>query len=400
MRISNVKLRRGGGAGNLGFTLVELLVVIAIIGVLIALLLPAIQAAREAARRTQCANHLKQIGVGIHNFHDTQEGLPPCGVQMNYAGFWLLIYPFIEQQALYSMVLDRGFSNDFFQGWWGTTTSPGAIGSNPEEARENRKKFGSVPIYRCPTRRSGGPLVTGLEAGDLTPDRGNVSGGPQGDYAICFAYDRSLYVSGTSSPTWPGVGIDSEWTSHWFDNNVNWYAPHRGPFRIMLSKYVAGTDAQRRAAWGPRDTFAWLQDGTSNQILVGEKHIPIDYLGQCSDGTLPEDRARYGDCGYQTTGQNRGLPSQRSLCGDYATPDANGKMACNFECPIARPESIPMNAGAPRTVHYFGFGSWHPGSCHFLMGDGAVKAFSLTTPVAPIMLPLSFVNDGETVALP
>jgi prepilin-type N-terminal cleavage/methylation domain-containing protein/prepilin-type processing-associated H-X9-DG protein len=87
-----------------GFTLIELLVVIAIIGVLIALLLPAVQAAREAARRSQCTNNLKQIGIGLHNYHDAVQCLPwgqgPLG--WNDWGPHVMILPFIEQGPMYN----------------------------------------------------------------------------------------------------------------------------------------------------------------------------------------------------------------------------------------------------------------------------------------------------------
>ncbi|MDQ3331057.1 MAG: DUF1559 domain-containing protein, partial [Planctomycetota bacterium] len=98
---------------RLGFTLIELLVVIAIIAVLIALLLPAVQQAREAARRSQCLNNLKQIGLALHNYHDTHLAFPPGWIGadqvtgahdvegMNGFGWGTMVLPYVEQNNLY-----------------------------------------------------------------------------------------------------------------------------------------------------------------------------------------------------------------------------------------------------------------------------------------------------------
>src|SRR5437868_1405501 len=102
-------------ANRRGFTLIELLVVIAIIGVLVALLLPAVQSAREAARRSQCSNNLKQIGVALHNYHSAHDVFPLGSSYQPYAppatsngwDCWsaqALMLPFMEQNAIYGAI--------------------------------------------------------------------------------------------------------------------------------------------------------------------------------------------------------------------------------------------------------------------------------------------------------
>jgi prepilin-type N-terminal cleavage/methylation domain-containing protein/prepilin-type processing-associated H-X9-DG protein len=137
--------------GKRAFTLVELLVVIAIIGVLIALLLPAVQAAREAARRMQCANHLKQYGLAMHNYMDVNKQKLPCGNTNPTSLFkgigagqqrhtWLpRIWPYIEQQTLYSQY---NFNIGFYQ-------SP----NNEDNQTAVTPTSTKIPIYYCPSDR-------------------------------------------------------------------------------------------------------------------------------------------------------------------------------------------------------------------------------------------------------
>ncbi|QDU63799.1 putative major pilin subunit [Planctomycetes bacterium Pan216] len=96
MLMGNLSMRRHG------FTLVELLVVIAIIGVLVGLLLPAVQQAREAARRTQCLNNMKQIGTALHNYISNHQVLPPGSVAANELGWTVMILPLMDRESLYS----------------------------------------------------------------------------------------------------------------------------------------------------------------------------------------------------------------------------------------------------------------------------------------------------------
>jgi prepilin-type N-terminal cleavage/methylation domain-containing protein/prepilin-type processing-associated H-X9-DG protein len=218
-----------------GFTLIELLVVIAIIAILIALLVPAVQKVRDAAARTQCINNLKQIALGMQNFHDTYKVLPYCrtGGHEQDNTWAVIILPFIEQNSLYD-------------NWFGTTIAnldgPPIVSTKPviviNDLRYNRAirtasapLNNMVPIYFCPARRQ--PQVC------TSPMGSNL------------------------------VGACSDYAVNGGNNTLN-----TGPFHI-------------NDGYGVGMGLLAITDGTSSTLLVGEKHLrPADLGNGVYDGCI------------------------------------------------------------------------------------------------------------------
>src|SRR5262245_47210531 len=134
-----------------GFTLIELLVVIAIIAILISLLLPAVQSAREAARRAQCTNNLKQIGLALHNYVSSVESLPPAGsshvtgglVRSSFSMKWRIL-PFMEQQAVFNPI-NFSFDPEWSNGGKDPNNADGWQGANVTA------KSVRIASYLCPS---------------------------------------------------------------------------------------------------------------------------------------------------------------------------------------------------------------------------------------------------------
>ncbi|MEW4562706.1 DUF1559 domain-containing protein [Bremerella sp. JC770] len=221
MQHAHSKCRKAHHRHSLGFTLVELLVVIAIIGVLVALLLPAVQQAREAARRMQCTNNLKQLALAAHNHHDTFNALPVVSQHENHSpqarhrwGWGYLILPFIEQTALHELCTEMRYAE------WDTNGTPrGEAYATPLDA------------FICPSC----PIAPDAPVETFIEDAGQTSWNN-------MTFSKSNYLA--------NGGFCATW-----GNDATGKRAYNGPF-IKCSK--AGLN------------FSSITDGLSNTILFGE----------------------------------------------------------------------------------------------------------------------------------
>jgi prepilin-type N-terminal cleavage/methylation domain-containing protein len=348
--------------GSAGFTLVELLVVIAIIGILVALLLPAVQAAREAARRTQCQNNLKQIGVAMLNFHDGKKAYPSAGTNnddyyytdpaigaksgIERFGWAFQILPYMEETNIYQ---------------------PAKSHRGMEEVAEfNKRALGEMVVtgYTCPSR--------GQRFG-VTPDGWLPF---LGDYAgVIFGYLGDQGQNG-------------------FDYNAPAGASYKKyGWRGIISKggHFNGTTYSQWRRVAAKD----VTDGTSKTVAIMEKAVWA--------GRYRPENWNEGWSDMPGWAHNAHQPTMRSLSGDgglaFGGTASFGTPGRGIGPPVL-PDGAAMSGTTSRSTVPDGvdqgFGAAHSAGFFGVFGDGSVRSISydVDTTMGGALFRLACRDDG------
>jgi prepilin-type N-terminal cleavage/methylation domain-containing protein/prepilin-type processing-associated H-X9-DG protein len=327
------------------FTLVELLVVITIIGILIALLLPAVQAAREAARRLQCTNNLKQFGLAMHNFHSTFNCFPSAGYGYHWAphpdrgfgkdqpGSWMYsLLPYVEQDAVCRLGAGVGRTNE---------TSPTLLAGN-------KQRLGTpLGVFYCPSRRAAVAYPYGSNFASVSfvtkPNLcDTLAAGARTDYAINGGevFDPGMNDGG------PNNLADADNGSYAFPKPTN-----------------------SGIAWVHNNyTLTDITDGSSNTYMIGEKYLAPDHYA---------------------TGESEG-----DVMGPYVPGNRDnmrwGAMSQNAA------GTLSPRQDTPSLFDTYNFGSAHANTFNMALCDGSVVSISYSID-GTIHRRLCNRKDGEVV---
>ena len=325
-----------------GFTLIELLVVIAIVAVLIAILLPGVQQARAAARRTQCLNNLKQIALALHNFHDSHQKFPPARLIVHRTKqvdsmdgqepaldepSWIgHILPYLEQASLAEQW-------DLYKPY----------GSQPKSMR-----LAAVGTFACPERRTAAKMTTD----DVKTVVLAACGCPIGTQFVPGGWATD-YVGNHGDNSPGAVGRETDF--FWGGRGTGVLISSRPRLKPRASE---SEPLELQTDWMDQVTLTDVKDGTSNTLLLGEGHVPADQL----------------------------------LKSPWNGPAMLGRFLTHFSR-VGGP-GIPIAHHSRDTrASFYSFGSWHSSVCQFAFADGSARGLS-TALSTQVLASLCHRSDG------